>query len=120
MEKFHVSSTSTDRPLGSKNHVGKEKNVDASSEWIASLPPGDHINNNSVTECHLQGRWDRFGGACTHSPERQEDRITTNINFKSLTTDGYNLQITFTGRLVHSIVVNVFPTQHDTLLHVKM
>ena len=40
--------------------------------------------------------------------------MTTNINFNSPTTDGFSLQVTFTGGLAHSIVVNASPIQHDS------
>ena len=113
MEKFQVPSTSADRSSVSKKSYWKGESVDVSSKWTASLPHEDHTHNNSVAGCLIQGRWDMFEGACTHSPERQEDGTTTNINFNSLTTDGFSLQIIFIGELAHSIVVDVSPTQHN-------
>ena len=113
MENFHVPSTSESRSLVSKFSCWKGEKVDVFSPWIASPPPGYRTKDNSVTACRIQGEWDRFGGTCTHSPKRQEDGKTTDINFKSSTTDSFSLEVTSTGGLAHSIFVNASPTRDD-------
>lgn len=65
MENFHVSTSADWSSVLSKKACWKGENVDASSGWTASPPPGDHTHDSSVTGCRIQGRRNRFGGAFT-------------------------------------------------------
>ena len=74
---FHVLFTVQNVLSYLKHHCGKENIFDVFSGWTAASSPGDCTHDSDITGCRIQGWWDRFGGAYTHSPERQENGTTT-------------------------------------------